>query len=102
MGRFQPRGPDDTGVVGFLPELDAHTPLIACLETGETELGARRYQIVADRCLMPEELIVHHHADRVLPYVVGTGVTFPVAIKSGERIGTASLQRGSQYIFNHS
>jgi hypothetical protein len=76
--------------------------MIARLESGEAKLRAGRYQVIANRCLVPEKLVIQQHANRVLPYIVGTRVAFPVAIKSGQRIGTASLQRGSQNIFNHS
>jgi len=89
---FQPHGRDDSGVEGFFPEFDTHAPLIARFQSGESELGARRNQIVADGSLVAEKFIVDQNANRVTAEIIGSGVTLSIAIKAGERIRAAGLQ----------
>src|SRR5947209_20541411 len=101
MRGFQTNRRDDTGIEGVLPQIDTNAPVIAGLEARKTKFGMRRAQVVTDRTLMPEKLLGHFDADRVLADVVRTRIALAVTIEAGKRIGAASLQHGAEDVFYH-
>jgi hypothetical protein len=80
------------------PVRRGHTPAVAGREPGETVLGPRSYQVVADLILMLEERGCDHRAERVAPEVLGTRATAPIPVKTGEGIKAAGLKLSSQHI----
>jgi len=101
VSSFETRRAYYSGFVGFLPKLDADAPLVAGFESREAEFRPGSDQVIADGSLVLEKLVVQQYADRMLSNIVRTRVAFSIAIKSGQRIGTASLQRGSQNVLDH-
>jgi len=101
MRRFQTGRPDDTGVVGLLPTLNADAPVISRFEAGKAIFRTRRDQIVANGGLVLQEFVTELDADGVLAQVVGAGIALAVAIETGKRIGTASLQGGAENVLDH-
>jgi len=80
---FEADGRYDAGVIGKLPHLDANAPGIAGFEAGEAEFGVRRNQVVADGGLVAEKGVIDHDADAMASHILGTGVTFAIAIEAG-------------------
>jgi len=101
MSSFETRGTDDASVVRFFPAFDADAPVIAWLQAGEAVFGAWGDQVIADRRLMPQELIAELDANRMLAQIIRTCIAFAVAIKAGEWIGAASLQSCAQNVLYH-
>src|SRR5580658_1247134 len=101
MRRFQTHGRHDAGIERSFPRLDAYAPAIAGLQAGESVLGARRNQIVADGCLVAQEFVVDHDTYGVAADVFGTAVAFSVAIEACQRVGATGLQGAAQNVLDH-
>jgi len=101
MCGLEAHGCDNAGVEGLFPGPDADAPPIPGLQPGEAEFGTRRNEVVADRFLVLQKLIVHEHANSVTASVLRAAVTFPVSIETGEGVSAASLKHPSQNILNH-
>jgi hypothetical protein len=75
--------------------------MVACFQSGKSELRMRSDQIVSNRCLVAKEVVIDHDAYRVLTNVIRAGVALPVAIKASQRIRAAGLKRRAENVFNH-
>ncbi len=93
---LQHYGRGDTRLEGFLPAQCAEAPLVARLEAGELELGARRDEVVATASGELEELGGHAGTDHVQAAVLPVGVAAAVAEEAGERVERAGLEVGAE------
>ena len=84
-----------------LPARHANAPLVAGLEARKFPLRVRRDKIVSLQHRKIQKLTRHLCTNRVKPDVAGPGLTKAIAVKSGERIPTATLQFRSQNIRRH-
>ena len=101
MGRFEHHVGGDAGVEGLLPALGAQTPSVAGRKPVEAEGGLRGAQVVAPLLAEGEEFGRDPCAHHVRAKVVGPGVAAAVAIKAGERIVPARLERSSDDVGCH-
>ena len=89
-------------VVGAQPVPGSHTPAIPRHQTGKTEPGYGRREVVANAALMLEEFGGYHSTDRVATVVLGPAVAAPVSIKAGEGVCATRLQFPAKYVaVNH-
>ena len=68
---------------------------------GNSVLGDRSAQVVADALLELEELGRDHRADRVGPEITGAGAAAAVAVEAGERVGAAGLRGATEHVSLH-
>jgi hypothetical protein len=101
VGRFEADGGADSGVEGAFKRAHADAPAIAGFEAGETELGARSDEVIADGGLVEQELFIHQDAYGVFAEIVRPGVAFAVAIEACDGICATGLEDAAEYIFNH-
>jgi 2'-5' RNA ligase len=83
------------------PTRDADTPFVARLQPGEPPFRAWRDQIVSVEHGKIEKFPCDFHANGVQPNVFRTGATETVAIKTGDRIATATFQFASENVGGH-
>ena len=83
------------------PARDANTPLIARLESGEAPFRMRRDQIVSVENREIQEFARDFDADSMQPNIFRSGSTKAVAIKTGDRIATATFQFASENVGGH-
>src|SRR6267143_3703492 len=88
-------------IEGFLPARHANTPLVARFQARKFPLWARRDEIVSLQHGKIQKLARHSCTNRVKPNVAGASLTKAIAIKSGKRISTTTLQLRSQNIRGH-
>ena len=79
----------DAHLPSFLPSGSTQAPLIARLEPRESELGARRDQVITSIETVLQELSRDRNADRMHPAIHWTSVTAPVTKETGQRVMTA-------------
>ncbi len=84
-----------------LPASHAYAPFVAWLQSGKTPLRTRRDKVVSIEQRKIEKFLRHFHANRVKPNIFGTDSTKSIAIKSGHRVSTTTLQFSSQNIRRH-
>src|SRR5699024_3282546 len=73
-------------------------PPVARDEPREAELRHRGREVVPDAALMIEELLGDDRAQRVAAPILRSGAAAAVSEESGERIGSARLQRTAEHI----
>src|SRR4029450_11473056 len=83
------------------PARDADAPFVARLQPGEPPFQAWRDQSVSVEHGKIEKFPCDFHANRVQPNVFRTSATKAVAIKSGNRIATATFQFASENVGGH-
>src|SRR5580765_6139465 len=83
------------------PAGDAHTPLVAWLQSGKTPLRMRCDQVVSIQDGEIQKFLRDLHANRVLPHVLWSCAAIAIAIKTGHRIATTTFQFRSQNIRRH-
>ena len=83
------------------PARDADTPFIARLQPGEPPFRAGRDQIVSVEHGEIEKFLCDFYANRVQSNVFRAGATKAVAIKTGDRIATATFQFASKNVRGH-
>src|SRR5947209_2074382 len=75
-----------------------HAPAVPRHQPRELELRNRGRQIVADAALVLEKFRSHHRADRVASPVLWPGVTAPITVEAGDRVGATWLQFTTDHI----
>ena len=99
---FMSGGQDHRGgraiVMSSQPVSCRHAPAVSRHQPRELELRNRRRQIVADAALVLKELSGHHGADRVASPVCWPGVTAPITVEAGDRVGATWLQLTTDHI----
>jgi catechol 2,3-dioxygenase-like lactoylglutathione lyase family enzyme len=85
-------------VMSSQPVSCRHAPAVSRHQPRELDLRNRRRQIVADAALVLKELSGHHGADRVASPVFGPGVTAPITVEAGDRVGATWLQLTTDHI----
>jgi hypothetical protein len=85
---------------GF-PARDAHAPLVTWFQTGKSPFRARRDQVVSVESGEVKKFLRHLYANSVLPNILRPGTTVAVAIKSGQRLSTTTLQFGAEDVCGH-
>ena len=83
------------------PARDADAPLVARFQSGEAPFRARRDQIVPVEHGKIEKFLCDFYANRVQSNVFRAGATKAVAIKTGDRIATATFQFASKNVRGH-
>ena len=83
------------------PPRDAHTPLVAWLQSGKTPLRMRCDQVVSIQDGEIQKFLRDLHANCVLPHVLWSCPAIAIAIKTGYRIATTIFQFRSQNIRRH-
>ena len=69
-----------------------HTPPVSGNETGESILGHRRAQVVADLTLVIEKFFSDNRANRVTSDVFHACGAITIPVEAGERVGAAWVQ----------
>ena len=83
------------------PSRDAHTPLVAWLQSRKTPLRMRCDQVVSIQDGEIQKFLRDLHAHRVLAHVLWPCSAIAIAIKTGHRIATTTFQIRSQNIRRH-
>src|SRR5215472_17162594 len=79
-----------------LPAGYADAPFVTRFESGKSPLRDRGHEIISVKHGKIEKLAGHFHANGVKADVFRAGATITIAIKTGDRIATTTLQFGSQ------
>jgi hypothetical protein len=101
MSRFQHDGRSNVMLHRIFPARDAHAPLVAGLESGETPFRVRCHQVVSVEHRKIEEFARGLNAYRVQTEIFRAGSTITVAKKAGQGITTTTLKVGSKNIRWH-
>ena len=86
-----------TSLVGLRPAFGHDAPAIARSQTWEAIIRYRRDQVIADAALMIKKIRCHDRAHQVAG-LSWSRAAAAVAIETGDRIATASLQFGTEDI----
>lgn len=84
------------------PAWGAQTPVIAGLQSVESDFRTRGGQVIANRGGELQELRGQHDAHRVDAVVTGVGIAAAVAKPAGKRVVGAGLKLAPEHIFSHS
>ena len=101
MGSFKINRRCNAVIERLFPARYANAPLIARLQARKFPLGMWRDEIISLQHRKIQKLARHSHANRMKPNVTGSGLAKAIAIKSGKRISTTTLQLRSQHIGRH-
>ena len=101
MGGFKIDRRCNAVIERLFPARYANAPLIARLQARKFPLGMWRDEIISLQHRKIQKLARHSHANRMKPNVTGSGLAKAIAIKSGKRSSTATLQLHSQNIRWH-
>src|ERR1700675_179258 len=77
------------GLERFAPSRRTQAPAVAGLQSGKTEIGYRRAQVVAARKGEFQELPGHQRANRMHAVIVASGIAATVAIETGQGFACA-------------
>ena len=83
------------------PARDAHTPLVARLQSGKTPLRTRCDQVVSIQDGEIQKFLRDLHANRVLAYVLWSCSAIAISIEPSHRLTTTTFQFPSQNIRRH-
>jgi hypothetical protein len=101
VSRFEVNRRGNSVVERFLPARHANAPSVSGLQARKFPLRVRRNEIISLQHRKIQKLARHLYTNCMKPDVAGPGLTKAVAVKSGKRISTATLQLRSQNIRRH-
>src|SRR6056297_2900705 len=85
-------------LVGLQPAGRAQAPAITVFQAGETELRARRAQVVAAGLAEFQETLGQHRADGVYASILRSRLAAAGAVEAGLRVVGAVGQLGTEYV----
>jgi len=101
VGGFQNYGRRKSGIQRLNPAAETQTPAVTRLESEKLELDTWRYQVIAHRFAVNQEILGHHGANGMHAAIIHRSVAAPVTEKTGHRIHRTRLQVATEHIFRH-
>ena len=98
MRRFKFHGRGTASLERFHPSVETHTPAISRLEPRKLKLRIGCHQVIPPGATEEQKSFRHLDTNDMQTVITRAGMTFPVTIKTRQRVGATGFEGGPQHI----